>query len=532
MIPPNPSAAGGPVARDPGGTLHIGAHALLELLCDHGTFEPWDDMLNSHGTEDSSSAYADTLAEARGRTGMREAVTTGLARIRGRQVVLVISEFGFLGGSIGVAYARAVCAAMETATRRRLPIVAAIASGGTRMQEGTAAFLQMLPLTAAVAKHKAAGLPYLVYLRHPTTGGVLASWGSLGQVTFAEPGAMIGFLGPRVVEALRGQRLPTGVQSAETLVGTGVVDAVVRPEDLAGTLDRTLGYLDGSSRRVGPRPSDALAVAQGRVVDSRFPTDPWDSVQRTRRQDRPGLAELLRHGATRAMSLRGTAGGEPEEGFEVHLATFGTTDCVVMGHARPSPGSPEFELGPNALRRAVRAIELATELRLPLVSVLDTPGAVISAKAERVGLARRLAECLQRMMTAPCPTLTVLLGQGSGGGALALFPADMVLAARHAWLAPLPPEGASAIVHRTPAHAAEMARTGAISSAHLRHLGAVDVLVDERPDAADEPTAFCQRMGREIAFQLADLVAQDMEKRMGRRDRRIRQLTRIGLPQD
>jgi acyl-CoA carboxylase subunit beta len=153
-------------------------------------------------------------------------------------------------------------------------------------------------------------------------------------------------------------------------------------------------------------------------------------------------------------------------------------------------------------------------------------------EAERVGLARRLADCLQRMTTASCPTLTVLLGQGTGAGALALFPADTVLAARHAWLAPLPPEGASAIAHRTPALAAEMARAGMISSAHLRRFGAVDIVVDERPDAADEATAFCQRMGREIGCQLMDLVAQNMQNRMGRRGRRIRQLARIGLPQD
>jgi acyl-CoA carboxylase subunit beta len=347
MISPDHLIAGGSGSGGSGAGRDPGAHALLELLCDEGSFEPWDDALEPRALEDPSSVYARALAEAGGRTGMQEAVATGVATIRGRQAVLIVSEFGFLGGSVGVAYARAVCAAVEAATKRHLPIVAAVASGGTRMQEGTAAFIQMLLLTAAVAAHKAAGLPYLVYLRHPTTGGVLASWGSLGHVTFAEPGAMIGFLGPRVVEALRGRPLPPGVQTAETLVETGVVDAVVRAEDLAEALDRALGYLDGSDRRARLSPSDVAAVEQGRVVESRFPTDAWDSVQRTRRPDRPGLTELLRHGSTRSMSLRGTAGGEPEEGSEVHLARFGTTDCVVMRHTRPFAWLGGLRTGPE-----------------------------------------------------------------------------------------------------------------------------------------------------------------------------------------
>ena len=148
---------------------------------------------------------------------MDEAVLTGTGHLRSRQVAVIVSEFGFLAGSIGVAAGERLVRAVERATRERLPLVAAPASGGTRLQEGTVAFLQMVKVAAAIADHRSAGLPYLVYLRHPTTGGVLASWGSLGHVTAAEPGALIGFLGPRVYEALHGQPFPPGVQVAENL---------------------------------------------------------------------------------------------------------------------------------------------------------------------------------------------------------------------------------------------------------------------------------------------------------------------------
>ena len=164
-----------------------------------------------------------------------------------------MGEFGFLGGSIGRATAARIVAAVTRATRERLPLLVATSSGGTRMQEGTPAFVEMVAISKAVVAHKAAGLAYLVYLRHPTTGGVFASWGSLGHVTVAEPGALIGFLGPRVFEALHGSAFPSGVQLAENLVDKGILDAVVAPEDLAWVASRVLRLLR-TDRTVPQRP--------------------------------------------------------------------------------------------------------------------------------------------------------------------------------------------------------------------------------------------------------------------------------------
>ena len=165
---------------------------------------------------------------------------TGEGTVLGRRVAFVACEFDFLAGSIGVAAAERITAAVERATAEGLPLVASPSSGGTRMQEGTVAFLQMVKIAAAVELHKRAHLPYLVYLRHPTTGGVFASWGSLGHVTAAEPGALIGFLGPRVYEHLYGEPFPADVQTAENLERHGVIDGVVPLEALRSTLDRTL----------------------------------------------------------------------------------------------------------------------------------------------------------------------------------------------------------------------------------------------------------------------------------------------------
>ena len=179
--------------------------------------------------------------------------------MRGRRVAVLMGEFAFLAGSIGRAAADRLVAAIERATREGLPLLAGPVSGGTRMQEGTPAFVQMVRISEAVAAHRAAGLPYLVYLRHPTTGGVMASWGSLGHVTVAEPGALVGFLGPRVYEALYGRPFPEGVQTAENLFAHGIIDGVVAPEDVQDLLDRALDIL--MAPRVGRR---AGARAAGR----------------------------------------------------------------------------------------------------------------------------------------------------------------------------------------------------------------------------------------------------------------------------
>jgi acetyl-CoA carboxylase carboxyl transferase subunit beta len=196
---------------------HITTGQVLDAVLDTGSFVSWD---SSPLAVPMSDSYARELADARAATGLDESVQTGEGRVFGRRVAVVVCEFGFLGGSIGVAAAERITAAVQRATAERLPLLASPSSGGTRMQEGTVAFLQMVKIAAAVQLHKQAHLPYLVYLRNPTTGGVFASWGSLGHVTFAEPGALIGFLGPRVYQLLYGEPFPAGVQPRRIYSGT------------------------------------------------------------------------------------------------------------------------------------------------------------------------------------------------------------------------------------------------------------------------------------------------------------------------
>ncbi|MEV7773962.1 carboxyl transferase domain-containing protein [Kitasatospora sp. NPDC086791] len=516
------------------------AHQLIGLLVDPDGFHSWDEPPPGPPAD---PGYRASLDRARERTGLDEAVLTGLGLIDGRPVALIASEFGFLGGSIGVATAERITRAVERATAERLPLLALPVSGGTRMQEGSAAFLCMLRITAAVQAHRAAGLPYLTYLRNPTMGGVFASWGTLGQLVLAEPGARLGFLGPRVYEELRGVELPPDVQRAETLAEQGLVDAVVPPQELRELVRRTLTVLStpppaptSPTSPTGTPSTDTPSTGAPSIDPSAArtagpaapePTDAWDSVLRTRRPDRPGTRELLRHSAEELVLLDAPGG---RGGALVRaLAVVGGRPVLVVGQQRRTP-EHERPFTAADLRAVRRTARLAEQLGLPLVTVVDTAGAELSAEAERDGIAVEIAYCLTTLLALRTPVLAVLLGQGSGGGALALLPADRVLAASHAWLAPLPPEGASAIVHRDGGHAAELARAQGIGARHLAEVGLVDEVVPELPDAADEPEAFCARLGRAVGAALGALGTASEAERLAARAARHRRLGDLRPP--
>ncbi|GAA1735959.1 carboxyl transferase domain-containing protein [Aeromicrobium alkaliterrae] len=468
------------------------AHDLIDLVLDEGSVESWDSAIDISG---HAEPYRRELEAAAERAGTDESILTGRGTMRGRPVAFVVNEFRFLAGSIGRASADRIVAAVRRATAEGLPILAATASGGTRMQEGTPAFVRMIDISRALMDHRQAGLPYLVYLRHPTTGGVFASWGSLGHVRIAEPGALIGFLGPKVYELLNGRPFPAGVQTSENLVRHGVVDAVVIPDELPVVVDRTLSLLVD-----GPRPRE-LQPRRG-TVERRL--DTWSSIELTRSPGRTGVREVLRHGSDATVRLQGTGEGERDAAMIVALARLDGQPCVVIGQDRTTQ-TPESPMGPAALREARRGMELADELGLPLVSFIDTPGAELSPEAEQGAIAGEIARCISQMSTLRVPTVSVLLGQGCGGGALALLPADIVVAAENSWLSPLPPEGASAIVHGDVEHAAEMATSQQVSAVDLHRHGVVHQLVREYPD--DDAESLARAVAAEVAAQLEALRA-------------------------
>ncbi|MFL6089435.1 MAG: carboxyl transferase domain-containing protein [Aeromicrobium sp.] len=471
----------------------VHAVALLDAVLDPGSYTSWDTNIDTSGLPDD---YRRVLAAAAATSGVDEAVLTGSGRVDGRPVATMVGEFGFLAGSIGQAAGDRIVSAIRRATAERLPLLASTSSGGTRMQEGTPAFVKMADIARALTEHKAAGLPYLVHLRHPTTGGVLASWGSLGHITVAEPGALVGFLGPRVFEAMRGSAFPEGVQVSERLAEHGVLDGIVATEDLrdhtASALALLLDPPAGSTRERRPG------------VETREGSDAsvWENIEATRSAGRPGLRELLAAGSDATVHLAGTGEGERNDAVTVALARLDGAACVVIGHDRVAEA--QVPLGPAGLRGARRGMRLAEDLRLPLVTVVDTAGADLSEEAELGALAGEIARTLAQLTTLRTPTVSVLLGQGTGGGALALLPAQTVIATEKSWLSPLPPEGASAILFGSTERAADMARDQRVGALDMLADGIVHHVVPELAD--DDVSSLCNAIAAEVGARLRDAL--------------------------
>jgi len=500
-----------------------GAGIVIDQVADPGSFEPWDqdivagDPLHFADTR----PYPYRLADASSRSGAVESVIAGAARIDGRPLALVVSEFGFLGGSIGIAAGERLARAFEHAERRRLPLLAVVASGGTRMQEGTLAFLQMVKVSDAVRRFRAAGLLYVVHLSNPTTGGVLASWGSLGTLTYAEPGALLGFTGPRVIELLTGARLPDGVQRAENLLAHGLIDDALSLAELRRRMSTLLAV-------VATPPHGRAAEEASRTVHRRArpPVDAWESVVRSRHPARPGAIDLMSVCASAFTPVGPTPVPFDQQRCIVGVCRVAGVPAVLVAQNRRAPGGARMR--PVDLRLALRGFTLADELGLPLVTVIDTVGATLSVDAEEDGLAMEIARCIVGMLSVRSPTLCVLLGEGSGGAALALFPSDRVIAAEHAWLSAIAPEGASAILYRDTEHAAMLAGAQRIVSSRLLELGIVDTVVPEEGTVG----AGIEGVARAIGSELTSLCSQPAVARDAARHRRFRFIGNIqaGIP--
>ncbi len=466
----------------------MAAREWVRLLADPGSFRRW-----SAG-------------------GEHAAVLAGEATVERRRCALVISDFSVQAGTLGVAEGEIVASAFERAVDARLPVLAVCASGGVRQQEGVRGFVQMVKVTEAVRRHREAGLLYAAYLSQPTTGGVYASWGSLANLTFAAPGALIGFTGPRIVELMTGHQQLRGVQVAENLFRHGLLDDVFPAGQLRDRLATLLAALEPA-----PPPEPAVPPEQAPPA-ARVPA--WTSVRLSRDAGRPSTRELLRTALTQATRLHGDRSGEGDDGSCIAaIGRFRGIPAVVIGNDR-GIGVEVARMDVPALRKARRAIAIAGELGLPLVTLIDTPGAATSAEAEEAGLAPEIARCIERMLDFGGASVSVLLGQGSGGAALALLPADRVIAAEHAWLSPISPEGASAIVYGTVDRAAEMAEAQEIAAPRLKEAGIVDEVVAEPvPDRWNELPG---RLAAAVEIALRDLLKEAPGERLARRRRRYR----------
>jgi acetyl-CoA carboxylase carboxyl transferase subunit beta len=470
------------------------------------------------------------LADAQRRSGLREAAVIGTARIDGRSVMLAVMDFEFMGGTMGSVVGEKVADAFEQATRQRLPVVSVVASGGARMQEGILSLMQMAKTAAARAAHDRAGLLYVSILSDPTFGGVAASFASLGDVIIAEPGAQIGFVGPRVIELTLGERLPADSHRAETLLRTGMIDLITSRAGLRATVAFLLSHLKAPVAdrpgRVRWRP--AQPPARGATVV------PWQEVQLARQADRPTALDYIGRLFTKFVELHGDRLYGDDPAIICGLGEFDGAPVVIVAQERGHT-EQERELRrrgmalPEGYRKALRMMELAAKFHLPVITLIDTPGAHPGAEAERRGIARALAKNLQTMATLPTPIISVVIGEGGSGGALSLAVADIVLMLEHAVYSVISPEGAAAILWRDAGRAAEVADALKITAADLHRFGVIDGVVPEPPGGAHlDPDLAAWHLRNALGGGLSDLRKIRPTALLRRRYQRYRHIGRVG----
>jgi len=427
----------------------------------------WDTELRS-GDPLRFPGYGATLRDATG-----ESVRTGLIEMAGVRCAVIEVRFEHFGGSMGTVAGEKVVRAFTRATDQRLPVLGVIASGGARMQEGMLSLVQMARTTSALSRHAAAGLLSLGVFRSPTTGGVFASWGSLLDIRVAEPGATIGFGGPRVVAQVTGSLPPATSHRAESAYRAGLVDAILPPEQQPLWVAAALG---GACR--------PLELPAGRpgipTLRRSVPSSAWEVVSQVRDPGRPSGLEWAAALCSSWVELHGS-----DPVIRAGLAVIGGRRVVVVltdRHAEGRLGRPT----PAGFRLAQRAFRLADRLGLPVVTLVDTPGAEPGPEAEADGVAGEIARTLQAMAQLRTPSVCLCVGEGGSGGAMALAHTDRLLQLEGAIFSVITPEGASVILWRDASRAPEAAYLLRLTATDLRELDLVDdVLPDGGPTAVD-----------------------------------------------
>lgn len=465
-----------------------------------------------------SRPYAERLRQAREQTGMGEAVVCVTGTLMGHQLVAAVMDFRFMGGSLGIGVGEAITRAAETALRTRTPLLIVSASGGARMQEGAFALMQMVKTSQALAELDEANILTISLVSDPTYGGVAASFATLGDVILAEPGARIGFAGPRVIEQTIQADLPEGFQTAEFLLARGLVDVVVPRVALRQTLAR---LLDAQA----PAQAPAQASAPARLVrdPGELPEyDPGQVVQTARHQQRPTTLDYMNQLLDDFQELKGDRVSGDCPAIVGGVGRLDGRPVMVIGHQKGRDTSERVQRNfgmalPEGYRKAARLMRLAVKLGLPIVTLVDTPGAHPGIGAEERGQAWAIAENIRLMSGLPVPIVTVVTGEGGSGGALALAVADRVLALAGTMYSVISPEGCAAILWKDRSAAPLAAAALQIGARDLLRHGIVDAVVPEPEGGAHaDPIAAAELLRdaltatlREVAeLSPADLVAQ------------------------
>ena len=459
-----------------GGYFRVHARRRIEMVTDEGSFEEWDSDLQG-GNPLEYKGYEEKLEKLQEKTGLSEAVITGKAKIDGRETAIGVCDGRFLMASMGEAVGEKIARAVERATEERLPVILFACSGGARMQEGIVSLMQMAKTSAALKYHSDAGLLYISILTDPTTGGVTASFAMLGDVILAEPKALIGFAGPRVIEQTIGQKLPEGFQRAEFLLEHGFLDAIVDRPQMKAVLSKILAlHENGKGTDFNRKECAQDLVADGRKEEK---LTAWQRVELSRRKDRPVGSDYIDALFTDFVEFHGDRYFADDKAIIGGVARFHGMPVTVIAQAKGRNTKENIERNfgmpePEGYRKALRLMKQAEKFARPVICLVDTPGAFCGLEAEERGQGEAIARNIYEMSGLKVPVVSIIIGEGGSGGALAMATADEVWMLENSIYSILSPEGFASILWKDSSKAKEAAEVMKLTAENLKAQGIVE----------------------------------------------------------
>lgn len=497
------------------GYFRINAKTRISMITDDGSFEEWDKGIQIENPL-NFSGYEEKVAHLKKHTNLDEAVITGKALIQGEPAVIGVMDTRFLMASMGKVVGEKITRAVERATKEKLPVILFTCSGGARMQEGIVSLMQMAKTSAALKRHSEAGLLYISVLTDPTTGGVTASFAMLGDIILAEPGALVGFAGPRVIEQTIGQRLPDGFQRSEFLLEHGLIDNIIKREEMPETLGRLirlhrkkegLDWDKGDKLAQGESAASSLECKED-MKENVASFDAWEKVQTARSAERPASFDYIDVIFDDFYELHGDRSFRDDAAIIGGVAWYHGVPVTVIGQQKGKNVKDNMKRNfgmpyPEGYRKALRLMKQAEKFQRPIICFVDTPGAFCGIEAEERGQGEAIARNLYEMAGLTVPILSIVVGEGGSGGALAMAVADEVWMLENSTYSILSPEGFASILWKDSKRAKEASEVMKITAEDLKELGMIEEIIPEY-GTADEKTL--QLICNEISNRLHQFI--------------------------
>ena len=519
-----------------GGYFRISAKRRIKMIADKGSFKEWFTGIDNSNPLDYPD-YPQKIENLREKTHLDEAILIGEATIGGIRTVIGAMDTRFLMASMGYVVGEKITRSFEEATKQGLPVILFCCSGGARMQEGIVSLMQMAKTSAAIKRHSQAGLLYTSVLTDPTTGGVTASFAMLGDIILAEPNALIGFAGPRVIEQTIGKKLPKGFQRSEFLLEHGFVDRIVERSEMKSVLARILHMHDRTKEKTEESTGETEKIesttqedTMPKQVRSKGGISAWERVLLSRKTDRPVGTDYVNMLFSDFMEFHGDRLFRDDPAVAGGIAMFGNIPVTVIAQVKGKTTKENVTrnfamMSPEGYRKTLRLIRQAEKFGRPVICIVDTPGAFCGQEAEEHGQGEAIASNLYELSSIKVPIVSVLIGEGGSGGALALAVADEVWILENSVYSVLSPEGFASILWKDSKRASEAAEVMKLTADDLKCLGIVEQVIREPKSYTSQTMAgVCEELKNMLSVFLKKYGSMDERQLLNHRYDRFRKM--------